>query len=278
MFNSRIIRIQDAELHFEVMAYLIRKFGPPPRPHVHSPLHTAIGLETLAWTPRDTRTATDWADDNFAAIQTLCHMDEFDVRLAPVDGELDMPETDDIERIEPLDFTRLSYDRHDQPQPDLIFFDPRNSAEPGHFVATILFQLAELRLSGFQSKSSISGLMQRMATLSAAVYNRQGFVLANLPDHVSAYLTSPNDLRAVPLRLVINNLCFATCLALRIRQQSNEQIIATYGMRMTKSFRRKINQACHQIDSYAEELAILQLLAAPKAQQRSAAYQSQLSA
>jgi len=71
MLNSRLIRRQDAELHLQAMAYLIRTFGPPAKPPVPSPLHKTKGLENLAWSELDTRTVYNWAEDIFATLRTF---------------------------------------------------------------------------------------------------------------------------------------------------------------------------------------------------------------
>jgi len=142
-----------------------------------------------------------------------------------------------------------------------ILYDPRDCAEPGHLTATITLKLAELRLSGFKPETDFTDDMKRKAALTAAVYNRQGFVLANLPDQVATYLTPRHAARAIPSRFAINTLCFATCLALRVRRQTPEHIIGTYGTRMTLNLRSKIHQACRQIDMDMEALEILQMLA-----------------
>jgi hypothetical protein len=270
MLNSRLVREQDAHLYFEVMGYLISQFGAPPRPPVPSPLHKSPGLELLAWNTLDTRSIFDWADDHFGAIKSECHMTEFDVDLLPAGEGLDSDQLAASHRLDALAAGRTPY-RQASTTP--ILYDPRDCSSPGHFTATTILQLAELRVVGFSPDTVLSSLMQRMVTLTAAAFNRQGFVLANLPREVSAYLTATHDTRAVPHRIVLNTLCFATCLALRVRRQSAEQIIATYGTRMTKSFRRKVRQACRQIDSESEALAVLQMLAEPKARQRAAEQQ-----
>lgn len=261
MMNSRLIRTKDAQLHFEVMAYLIRNFGAPTRPPVPSPLHKSRGLETRFWADHDTRLVFDWAGDLFCEITDLCHMSDFRLSLTPTDDILSANQTAASQRLDALAAGQNPYLRSDTTP---ILYDPRDCSEPGHFTASTILQLAELRAAGFTPDSPHSAFMTRMVTLTAAVYNRQGFVLANLPRDVSRFLTSDDDLRAVPHRFVINTLCFSTCLALRIQHQSVEQIIATYGVRMTKSFRKKIKQACRQIDSHATELSVLQMLAAPK--------------
>jgi len=145
-----------------------------------------------------------------------------------------------------------------------ILYDPRDCAEPGHLTATITLKLAELRLSGLNAETDFTDDMKRRAALTAVAYNRQGFVLANLPDHVSTYLTPRHAGRAIPNRFAINMLCFATCLALRVRRQTPEHIIGTYGTRMTLSLRSKIHQACRQIDMNREALDVLQMLAEKK--------------
>ena len=192
-------------------------------------------------------------------------MNEYEVELFPAGEGLDADQLTASRRLEAL---AAGYMPYHQTAATPIFYDPRDCTEPGHFATTAILQLAELRLTEFNSKIVHSNLMQRMATLTAAVYNRQGFVLTNLPQNVSAYLTSADDLRAVPLRVIINSVCFATCLALRVRRQSTEQIIGTYGTYMTKSVRRKIRQACRQIDMDVEALAVLQMLSDQKATPR----------
>ncbi len=260
MLNTRLVREQDAHLHFEVMAYLISQFGAPPRPPVPSPLHKSPGLESLVWGEIDTRSIFDWADDNLGAIKSLCHMNNYNAALLPAGEGLDTDQMAASQRLDALSAGRIPYR---QPPTTPILYDPRDCAEPGHFAVTTILQLAKLRIGDFNPETLLSSLMQKMVVLTAAVYNRQGFVLANLPGHVSNFLTTADDMRAVPHRVVLNTLCFSTCLALRVRRQSAEQIIATYGTRMPKSFRKKVRQACRQIDSEGEALAVLQMLAEP---------------
>ena len=262
MLNRRLVRKEDADFHFEVMGHLIHQFGSPPRPPVPSLLHKTPGLETLSWTDLDTRSVYDWAKDNFNAIQSTCNMSDYELELIPAGDGFDADPLTATRRLEALAAGHIPY-HNSSATP--IFYDPRDCTEPGHFVAKIVLQLAELRLEGFETKTETTNLMQRMATLTAAVFNRQGFVLANLPQDVSAYLAMDEDIRTVPHRVIINSICFATCLALRVRRQSTEQIIGTYGTRMTKSLRKKIHLACRQIDTDVEGLAVLQMLSDRKA-------------
>lgn len=264
MLNTRLVREQDAIIQFEVMAYLVKKFGSPPRPPVPSPLHKSPGLERLAWTELDSRSIFDWAEDHFGLIKSVCNMDDFKMVLHPAGEGLDADQVAASQRLDALAAGRIPYgDSEKHP----ILFDPRDCAEPGHFAATTILQLAEQRVADYRPEVALSRLNMKMVVLTAAAYNRQGFVLANLPDIVSRYLTTPDDTRAVPHRIVLNTLCFSTCLALRIRRQSAEQIVATYGTQMPKAFRRKIRQACRQIDSETEALEVLQMLAEPKFRQ-----------
>jgi hypothetical protein len=269
MLKTRLIREQDSRLHFEVMAWLIQNFGSPPRPPVPSPLHKSPSFDALSWGDMDTRTIFDWADDHFYAIKTECHMENLNILLTPAGDGLDAAQLAASRRLDALASGRNPYladtQTKDNPQ---VFYDPRDCVEPGYFAARIILQLADIRISDFRSEYPLSPMMQRMVTLIAATYCRQGFTLANIPQEISSFLTPRSDLRAVPLRIVVNSLCYATCLGLRVRRQSAEQIIATYGTRMPKIFRRKVRQACRQIDSHAEDLAVLQILAEPRAKRR----------
>ncbi len=273
MLKTRLIRDQDAKLHFEVMAWLIQTYGSPPRPPVPSPLHKTPGIESLAWEDLDTRSIFDWAEDNFNTIKSECHMQDWPIDLIPAGDGLDQTQVAASLRLDALAAGRNPYVTQGRAE---IYYDPRDCVEPGYFTAHAVLQLAEFRCADFQSEHGLSPLMKRMVTLVSAAYCRQGFTLANLPHDVSKFMTSQSDLRSVPQRIVQNSLCFATCLGLRIRRQSAEQIIATYGTRMPKTFRRKVHQACKQVDSHAEDLAVLQMLAEPRA--RRAPHQMQTTA
>lgn len=262
LMNPRLVREQDALLQFEIMAWLIRRSGPPARPTVPSPLHKTASFESLYWDETDSRSVFDWADDNFGAIKSDCKMDDWTVTVIPAGDGIDpMSVTPTRELTSPQSQTPYVVDLHGRP---VFFYDPRDCVEPGYFTARTILRLAELRLTGFESASPLSTLSARMAVLTTACYARQGFTLANLPREVSAFLTSDHDLRAVPHRVVMNTLCFSTCLALRIKRQSEEMILATYGTRMPKVFRRKVRQACRQIDSFDQELKLLQIMSEPK--------------
>jgi len=142
----------------------------------------------------------------------------------------------------------------------IIFYNPERCHEIGYFAAHIILKLAELRLSQIQREYAQSPLMKRMAILSAACYNRQGFNLMNLTPYVSEYLTSNLDEKPIPQRLIENTLSFTTIMALRIRRQSNEQIIATYGQLILKSCRKKTVQAYKQIDDYQNDIKLMQIM------------------
>jgi len=265
MLNSRVIREKDAHLHFELMAYLIRQFGPPPRPPVPSPLRTTSGLEMLAWKSSDTRSIFHWALDYFGEIKSNCRMRDLEADLVP---EGDTVETQDLvanHRLDVLAAGRIPYQTN---KVQRVIYDPANCVEPGYFTAAIALQLARVRCAKFEAETPLSPVARRKIILAAAAYNRLGFVLANLPEHVSTCLMRAEDKLTLSEPLILDTLCFSTCLALRVRRQSAEQIVATYGTRMTKQFRKKIPQACHQIDSHAEALETLQLLAEPKPRRR----------
>ena len=266
MLKTRLVREQDSRLHFEVMAWLIQNYGSPPRPPVPSPLHISASFETLSWGDLDTRTIFDWAEDHFHAILSQCHMEDLNLQLTPAGDGLDAAQLAASLRLDAFASGRNPYVVNTQNSHGTrLYYDPRDCVEPGYFSARMILQLADIRVADFRSHYGLSPIMQRMVTLISATYCRQGFTLANVPQEVLNFLTADNDIRAVPHRIVVNGLCYATCLGLRIRRQSPEQIIATYGTRMTKPFRRKVRQACRQIDSHAEDLAVLQMLAEPRA-------------
>ena len=266
MLNSRLLREQDAQLHFEVMAYLIRQFGAPPRPPVPSPLHNRPGLESLAWTSSDTRSVFHWAQEYFDEIKSACHMSNLEAELFPEGDDVNAERILTNHRLDTLAAGRIPYRRGVAPA---VIYDPWKCATPGYFAATIALQIAQFRLAAFKPETTLPPLTKQKIRLVGAAYNRQGFMLANLPEQVSDCLSRGEGKRTISQTHILNTLCFSTCLALRIRRQSPEQITATYGTRMTKHFRKKIPQACRQIDAHAESLKLLQILAEPKSRHRS---------
>jgi len=182
---------------------------------------------------------------------------EFDVILVADDGELNANQLASHRRIDAFISGENPYYSMSQTP---ILYDPRDCTEPGVFAATILLQLAELRAAKFRPAAALSPQMQRMVTLVAAAYNGQGFVLAQMPRQISAYLTPAESPRAAPQKLGEHALYFASCLALRSRGESNAAIIAAYGASPTKPLRRKLQKACRQIDVQTEALKILQVM------------------
>lgn len=261
--TNRLIREDDALLQFETMAWLIRCYGAPVRPNVPSPLHKSPTLENLRWDPSDSRSVFDWAEDSFGAIKSDCHMDDWDLSVIPAGDSVDPDSVLPTRVVAQANTQRPHYvDLHGRP---VLFYDPARCGEAGYFTARAILRLAELRSAAFESEIILSPLMTRIITLTAASYSRQGFALANVTASVSDFLTSDTDMRSIPERVLIDTLCFSTCLALRIRHQSEGMILATYGTRMPKAFRKKVRLACRQIDAYEQDLKLLQIMSEPRA-------------
>ena len=252
MFTSRLVRESDALLQFEVLSWLIRRYGPPARPAVPSPLHKSPPLEALVWSDQDSRSVHDWADDVVGIVRAASDAEDVPISLTT-----------------------------DPALAGALFYDPDGCSLPGYMTVQTALHIAELRTHDIRRafELELDALGLALVQLCAASYSRQGFVLANRVSMVSEALFNPDSTRNVPVRLVENALCFSTCLALRARKQTAEQIIATYGSRMNKRFRRKVRQACIQIDGFESELKTLQMIAEPipvraRAGQRRASFRS----
>jgi len=254
MFNTRLVREEDALLYSETLTQLIQKFGPVDRPKVPSPLHKSNRLYRTSWDVNDTRSVTDWANDTFITLKSECGMNDWPIEIYPYLTQNAPNRTSD----------RMADGFADDLGRTIIFYNPERCKQIGYFATHMILKLAELRLSQVQSEYAQSPLMKRMAILSAACYNRQGFNLMNLTPYVSEYLSNTLDLKPIPVRLIENTLCFTTSMALRIRRQSSEQIIATYGQLMPKSCRKKIAQANKQIDDYQNDVKLMQMMNEPK--------------
>lgn len=261
MFNSRLMRDEDAFLQFELMAWLINRYGPPKAPKVPSPIHKTEQFYDTCWREEDTRTVFDWAEDMFGAIKSACDMDGWSIQIAPCADEPVQSKHMRFAQEWNMGGKEPYYvDGYGRP---VIHYDPRHCEEPGYFAARLILKLAEIRLMNFVPENGVSPLMSGILTLTAAAYMGQGFVLASLPDVISYYLTREDDTQPVPPRIINNTLAFSGSLVLLARRQMPEQIVATYGTLMTKPFRKKIRPACKQIQSYKPELKMMQMLTNP---------------
>jgi len=261
MFIGRLMRDEDAYLQFEVMSWLINRYGPAKSPKVPSPIHKTEQLSDLCWREDDSRTVFDWAQDNFGRIKSECGMDDWSVQIAPGPDEPYNSEHMLFAQSWNMDSKELYYvDAYGRP---VIHYDPRHCEDPGYFAARVIIKLAEIKLMNFAPEQGISPLQSGILTLTAACYMRQGFNLAALPNAVAYYLTREGDTSKVPRRIIDNTLAFSTSLMLLSRRLTPEQIVATYGCIMPKSFRKKIRPACKQIESYKSEIKVMRLLTNP---------------
>ena len=258
MFIGRLMRDEDAFLQFEVMSWLLRRYGPPKNPKVPSPLHKTEELSDLAWQEDDARSVFDWAEDNFGRIKCECGMDDWSIQIAPHPDEpfdarhMQFAQSWNMNNKEPY-----YVDGYGRP---VIHYDPRHCTDPGYFAARVIIKLAEIKLMNFIPEQGISPLQSGILTLTTACYMRQGFTMAALTEAVGYYLTHERDTAPVPRRIIENTLAFSTCLMLLSRKLAPEQIIATYGSLMPKGFRKKIRPACKQVESYKPEIKMMRLL------------------
>ena len=231
MFQTRLVREDDALLCFETLAFLTRRYGPPSRPPVPSPLHKSRGIETLVHDAGDQRQVFDWAQDSYATLMDAMELDASEFRLvASVEGVV--------------------------PTTGLLTFDPRRCDERGHFAANLIFDACEHKLDGFDPGFEPSAFQQAVIQLTAAAYFRQGIALTAMIEAATDALSG----YGVPQRFVENTLVFASCLVLSVCRQSPEQIVATYGPILSKTVRKKIRPACRQIEGYAPELKLIQVM------------------
>lgn len=257
MLNARLIRKQDALLHYEVMAYLVRTFGPPPH---QSATLAQYNLETLAWTAYDPRNVFDWAEDHFALLKSYCHMETFKSALFPLCDDLELHRIAGNRRLDALAAGQMPYIRTPT-QP--ILYDPSDCAQPGYFAASVILNLAKERVAQFKCENPLTPLEQKLVALTAVAYHGQGFALTALSPQLLECLTAGEHRRATRQRMIENTLCFCTCLSLRIQHQASAQILATPSAQKSKILRKKIRLACRQIDAEPEMLKILRILADP---------------
>ena len=235
MFQTRLVREDDALLCFETLAFLIRRFGPPTRPLVPSPLHKSPGLESLRHDETDARRVFDWAQDSYATICDAMGIPAGEHRL--------------LASVDPI-----------PPQAGLLLFDPAECEARGQFVARIVLELCNRRLAGFDPGFAPSEFQAAVILLSTAAYFRQGFVLTHIPEAVAHVLSGTH----APQRFVENTLTFAACAALGVLRQTPEQIVATYGVILPKSVRKKVRAACRQANGFEPEMKLLRVIGEPR--------------
>jgi len=264
MLTGRLIRDNDAKLQFDVMSWLINRYGPPQKPKVPSPLQRPEQLSTLSWQIDDTRNVHEWAIDNFEQIKNDCGISEWSVQIAP--------QADNTHSGKHMSFSQdwnvtskdpYYVDGYGRP---IIHYDPLQCDAPGYFAARIILKLAEIKLMSFTPEREVSPLESKIMTLTAASYMRQGFTLAALPQMVKAYFSTDDKAAEVNRRIITNSLAVSTCTILLSHRLTTEQIVATYGTVMTKRFRKKIRPACKQIETYKSDIKLMRLRVSPPSQ------------
>ncbi len=236
LFDSRLVRHDDALLIFETFAYLTRRHGQPGRPPVPSPLHKTRGLDDLRFDANGQRTLFDFAQDGFASVlQTM--------RLDPAGRALHAADHD---------------------QPGFLTYDPKRIEDDGYLVARLIIGVAAQELALFRPAFEPSTYQRAIVLLAGAAFFRTGLVLPRL---LPAVVTELSQF-GVPARFVENTLLFSASLGLRVARQTPEQIVATYGPVLSRTARKKIRPACRQIDGLEPELKLLRVLGQPKPQRQ----------
>ena len=230
MFPTRLIRHNDALLMLETFAFLVRRYGLPERPIVPSPLRPCAGIDALVFDSARDGDVYDWAR------ASLVHI--LEATNTPT-GQLT------------LIASPVPYPQQD----DLLSFDPQRASQAGHFTARIILELAENRLRGFETELPLDSHQNAIVRLSTCAFLRQGFVLS----HCLSPLQSELSEYGISQRFIENVLVASACLGLSLRRQTPEQMIATYGMVMTRSARRKVKSACRQLDNFDAEIKLLRL-------------------
>ncbi|MGB6231344.1 MAG: hypothetical protein WBF53_14600 [Litorimonas sp.] len=230
MLPTRLIRQGDAVTVLETFAFLIRARGLPQRPTVPSPLRTAFGLEALVFDPSRQSDVFVWAEDaRDAVIQSTGFADQ---RPGLASSR--------VRGAALADFT----------------FDPDRAGEPGHFLSRMMLEMADQALEEFDP-GWLDDYHSVAVKLAACAYFRQAFALSRCLPALCAELAG----YGVAQRFVENVLAFSGTLALHLRRQAPEQVVATYGSVMTRPMRRKIRPAFAQFESFQSEIKLIGMLA-----------------
>ncbi|WP_026940593.1 hypothetical protein [Hellea balneolensis] len=262
MLGSSFISDDDAMLQLGVLAWLIRKYGPPRKPKVPSPLNKPEQLDKLSWLDDSELGVDEWAQSQFKNIKNLCGMRNWPVQLAASADKLN--KTGQVLSAKNWNMNNEApyyVDGYGRP---VIYFDPPECSKPGYFALSTISKLAEIKLMNFPLEVPVSPLRAKVMIFAAACYMRQGFEMATLLKAQPLELLETNITPFVAKRILHRNLAFSICTLLLSLKLTPEQIVATYGPIMSKRFRNKLRPACKYAETYETELMILRILANPK--------------
>lgn len=261
LFKKNLIRDEDAIELFETMAWLIQRYGAPRAPKVPSPLHRSPCLTDIVLDAEDQRPLYDWSQDIFAHLKMECGMEGWSIQIEPA--------IDDNAHLQHMLFAqhwnmavREPY-RIDNFGRPVIIFDPEACEIPGVFATRLILKLSEIQLMNFKPEYGVSPIMGAKMLLTSAAFMGQGFNLLSMTETLCKTLTPQSDVTPLPERIVQNGLIFNACLGLMALNRTPEQIIATYGKLTPPSLRKRIMQACGQIEKFDTELSALKLAVNP---------------
>ena len=255
---------------FNVMAWLIKSYGPPKAPKVPSPLHRTPLLSDIFLHPSDPRAPGQWAESVFTDIKHQCAMESWAVQIAdPNDPNTVLKDMSSRKHQDNPAAEPYQVDRYGRP---VILFEKESCHVPGDFAARIILKLSDLKLMTYappnstetsSSEASPSDASQALlSTLVSAAHSGQGFHLLPLKRTIRQRYLGTNNPVSWSSKHIQRRLIFGACLGLRALNRSPEQIIAAYGCLTRPGQRHQIASACHQIDTYQADLNILQLMCA----------------
>ena len=252
-----------ANWHFGQLAWMTNTFGSPYLPRVPSVLQRYEQLSETAYSAEDTRSPEDWAQDLFGRIVNECHMEDWTLscRVRPTEPEdglhmLLLART--WERTAPGAYF---VDILGNP---VVVYDEADLDVPGAFAMSVILQLATLRLASAPVPEDYDVDNHARLLVEMAVYNAQGLELLAMADMLADYFVQMGFLPQREVSRFLSELEFATILGMRTRNLAPEQIVATYGPLLTRTFRKRIWNLVEELNSYGPEMKLMQRLASGK--------------
>jgi|GEM_PF-3182587 len=252
-----------ANWHFGQLAWMTNTFGSPYLPRVPSVLQRYESLAETAFNEEDTRTSEDWAQDLFGRIVNECHMEDWTLSCRP------MPDAPD----DGLHAFLLSSTWHrmapgsyhvDILGNPVVIYNADKVSEPGAIALSFILQLATLRLASAPVPDDYNAEDHARLLVEMAVYNAQGLELMAMADMLADHLVQQGLLRQRDVSRFLSELEFTTILGMRTRNLAPEQIVATYGPLLTRTFRKRVWNLVEELNSYGPEMKLMQRLASGK--------------
>lgn len=259
-FSRGSIGTIDVDRIMDMMLWTVKTYGPCVKPQVPKLLKSNNLLPS--WDDTNETPVFQWAMREFERILIETQMTRWPVQLLPdavLAGQQAATQRAKLPSNEAQNapFPGYYIDKMGRP---IFYYDPRQCSEAGYMLGHIVPKLAQLKLFAAEAPPEFRGNHLSLLLDVMTCHMGQGLAKIALIQCQEARPQIGLSLKRPPCDRAMQQLLFATVLALSSRRLSGEQIIAHYGTVLSKPHRKAIWPMYKAIEKQSEFIKLLRVM------------------